>query len=175
MGGWGFWFCEKGRLFMFGGDWRILTLGEKEYTPSGVYTIVGLNKKNKMATRRTSNINHQQIIDYWSIRVYEGDLSIDFSEADERCWRCGYKSSLEKCHIVPHSLGGKDEPSNYVLLCKLCHEENPNVDDPNIMWDWLKAHKVDFYDTYWVLRGLKEYEFIYGKSLDNPGTNTSFT
>lgn len=122
--------------------------------------------KKKMAAKRTSKTKHQQIIDYWSSRVYEEELSIDFSEANERCWRCGYKSRLEKCHIVPHSLGGKDEPNNYVLLCKLCHEENPNVSNPKIMWDWLKAHKTDFYDTYWTLRGMEEYKFIYGKSLE---------
>lgn len=119
-----------------------------------------------MVTKRTSKTKHQQIIDHWSSKVYEGELSIDFSEANERCWRCGYKSKLEKCHIVPHSLGGKDEPNNYVLLCKLCHEENPNVRNQKIMWDWLKAHKADFYDTYWTLRGMKEYKFIYGKSLE---------
>ena len=118
-----------------------------------------------MATQRTYKTTQKQIIEYWSDKVYEGDLSIDFSEANERCWRCGYKSKLEKCHIIPHSLEGKDEPSNYVLLCKLCHEENPNVGNSNIMWDWLKAHKASFYDTYWILRGEKEYKFIYGKSF----------
>jgi hypothetical protein len=119
-----------------------------------------------MASKKTSKTKLEQIAKYWSSRIYEGDLSIDFSEALERCWRCGYKSKLEKCHIVPHSLGGKDKASNYVLLCSLCHSEGPNVDDPNIFWDWLKAHKASFYDIYWTIRGSREYQFIYGKSIE---------
>ena len=107
----------------------------------------------------------KDIVDYWFTRVDECGLSVDASEAHERCWRCGCKKNLERCHIIPASLGGKDEPSNLVLLCKRCHLENPNVNDPEIMWDWLRAYGVPFYDTFWDLLGQKEYEFIYHKSF----------
>ncbi len=30
-------------------------------------------------------------------------------------------SSLEKAHIVPHSLGGANSPSNFLMLCRSCH------------------------------------------------------
>lgn len=30
------------------------------------------------------------------------------------------------------------------------------------MWIWLRAHAADFYKTYWYLRGIREYEFIFG-------------
>lgn len=73
---------------------------------------------------------------------------------------------MERCRIVPHSLGGKDIPSNYVLLCKICHLDNPNVSDPEIMWDWLKAYQCDFYDTFWILQGISEYQKIYGISFE---------
>lgn len=87
-------------------------------------------------TKRTAiKTTIPEIVDYWFSRVYEGDLSVDASEAHERCWRCGYQTKLERCHIIPHSRGGADEPSNLVLLCKKCHLENPNVSDPEIMWD----------------------------------------
>lgn len=33
------------------------------------------------------------------------------------------------------------------------------------MWDWLRAYKVSFYDTFWIVQGMKEYEKIYGKSF----------
>ncbi|EDU36470.1 MULTISPECIES: HNH endonuclease [Clostridium] len=99
----------------------------------------------------------EEIVNYWFSRVDECRLSVDASEAHERCWRCGCKKSLERCHIIPHSLGGEDKPSNLVLLCHRCHLENPNVTDPEIMWDWLSAYGTTFYDTFWAIQGIKEY------------------
>ncbi|MGT2757313.1 HNH endonuclease [Streptococcus ovuberis] len=106
-----------------------------------------------------------EIADYWTNKVCESELSVDWSEARERCWRCARKTKLERCHIIPHSRGGTDRPSNFVLLCKRCHLENPNVVDPEIMWDWLKAYKVSLYDTFWIVQGLEEYQKIYGDSF----------
>ena len=106
----------------------------------------------------------QESIDYWSRHVNECGLSVDWSEAETHCWRCGCKRNLERCHIVPHALGGKDEPSNIVLLCHRCHAEGPNVNDPEIMWDWLKAYGVSYYGTFWKIVGMKEYRFIYRHS-----------
>lgn len=31
------------------------------------------------------------------------------------------RSGLEKAHIVPHSLGGANSPSNFLMLCRSCH------------------------------------------------------
>lgn len=107
-----------------------------------------------------------EIVDYWAPRIDECDLSVDWSEAEEYCWNCGSPKELTRCHIVPHSLGGKDEPSNFVILCRRCHEEAPNVENPRIMWDWLIAHKSNFYRTYWVIEGMREYEFIYKMPLE---------
>jgi hypothetical protein len=104
---------------------------------------------------------HAQIVDYWCETESEYGLSIDWSEAHERCWRCGYKSALERCHIVPDSRGGSEEPSNLVLLCGRCHREAPNVTDSKFMWCWLRAHATPFYDTYWTERGLNEFEVIF--------------
>ena len=63
------------------------------------------------------------------------------------CWACGYYKPnadaghikhpspyscwdnakwLEKCHIVPHMLGGSNDVSNFVLLCSRCHKEAPD-------------------------------------------------
>ncbi len=111
----------------------------------------------------------EDIVNYWFFEqmVDEGGLSVDAAEAHERCWRCGCEKRLERCHIIPESLGGKDEPSNFVLLCHRCHIENPNISDPEIMWDWIRAYRVSFYDTFWSILGAKEYEFIYNKSIEN--------
>lgn len=109
------------------------------------------------------DVTHREIVDYWSQRQGECGLSVDWAEAEELCWRCAHGRMLQRCHIVPRSLKGPDEPSNLVLLCAQCHAEAPNVEDPNFMWEWLRAHAVPFYGTYWYERGFREYEFIFGK------------
>ena len=114
-----------------------------------------------MRRRKSIKTTKEKIISYWSKKVDESELSIDFTEASERCWRCGYKSVLHRCHIIPDSLGGKDNPSNLVLLCRRCHIEAPNINDKDFFWDWLKAQKVSLYNTYWTIRGVKEYEEVY--------------
>lgn len=119
-----------------------------------------------VANRKSIQTSIEEIVAYWTHHEDECGLSIDFSEAHERCWRCGCKRHLERCHIIPHALGGKDEPSNLVLLCKRCHLDNPNVLDKEIMWDWLRAYAVPFYDTFWNLQGLEEYKKIYAISME---------
>lgn len=110
-----------------------------------------------------TNIRHEEIVEYWSARETECGLGVDWAEAHERCWRCGYKSGLERCHIIPESLGGRNEPSNLVLLCGRCHREAPNVRDARFMWIWLRASCAPFYDTYWATRGVQEFERIFGR------------
>ncbi len=106
---------------------------------------------------------HREIVEYWAVNLNESGLSVDIAEADKLCWRCSQKRSLQRCHIVPRSLGGSEAPSNLVLLCAQCHAEAPNVEDSDFMWVWLRAHAVSFYGLYWYQRGFREYEFIFGK------------
>ena len=117
--------------------------------------------------RQNIKTKKEEIVRYWFFEqlVNECGLSVDTAEAHERCWRCGCEYNLERCHIVPASLGGKDEPSNLDLLCHRCHLDNPNITDPEIMWDWIRAYGVAMYDTFWDRLGLKEYEFIYKKDF----------
>jgi hypothetical protein len=107
------------------------------------------------------NTTLDEIARYWSLHQSETGLSVDWAEARERYWRCGYKSKLQRCHIIPHSLGGADEAANLVLLCLRCHREAPNVSDPSYMWLWLRSHAVPFYDTYWTLRAVEEFEKLH--------------
>lgn len=118
-----------------------------------------------MSKRENIKTTIQEIVDYWSEHEDECGLSVDWSEAHERCWRCGCKRGLQRCHIVPYSLGGEDTPSNLVLLCGRCHLDNPNVADPEVMWDWIRAYGVSLYDTFWSIHGMIEYEKIYGSSI----------
>ena len=115
--------------------------------------------------RHALKTSMEEIADYWATRVDDSELNFDWSEAHERCWRCGTTRSLQRCHIVAHSLGGSDEPSNLVILCSECHAESPDVDDPEIMWDWLRAYKALSPFTFWVEQGAREYEFMYKRSV----------
>src|SRR5688500_11752055 len=95
-----------------------------------------------MATRNCGvRTSETEIIEYWADCIDECSFGVDWADANEVCWRCGHESyNLHKCHIVPHSLGGLDTPSNLVLLCGRCHVENPNTDDPEFFWLWIRAH-----------------------------------
>ena len=54
------------------------------------------------------------------------------------------RRNLERAHIIPHSLGGNENPDNMFLLCKECHEESPDTNNPknfvektySIFWRW---------------------------------------
>ena len=85
-----------------------------------------------MGKRSNIKTTIQQAVDYWASRIDECELSVDWFEADTHCWRCGCEKNLQRCHIVPDSLGGQDAPSNIVLLCERCHIDGPNVTDPEL-------------------------------------------
>ena len=118
-----------------------------------------------MSKRKSIKTTISQAVDYWSRRIDECGLSVDWSEAYTHCWRCGCEKNLERCHIIPDSLGGEDAPHNIVLLCKRCHVDGPNVTDSQVMWDWIRAYGVPLYETFWSTMGMKEYQFIYKKSF----------
>ena len=113
--------------------------------------------------RKSLTTNKEEIVAYWMRREDECGLGVDWAEAHERCWRCGYEARLERCHIVPDSLGGSGDPSNLVLLCYRCHREAPNHANPRYMWVWLRADNFPFYDCYWTFRATKEFETMFGR------------
>ena len=118
------------------------------------------------------SISLKDVVAYWSQYQEESGLAIDWSDAEKRCWRCAYKSKLERCHIVPKSRGGADSVENLVLLCRRCHREAPNVRDKRFMWIWLRANCVPFYDMYWTNRGAEEFEVMFGRP---PFSTPAFT
>jgi hypothetical protein len=106
----------------------------------------------------------KDIVEYWSAaHQSECGLSVDWSEAETRCWRCADETALQRCHIVPDALQGEDHPSNLILLCLKCHREAPNVADPTFMWQWLRAHAVPYYGEFWMNRAIQEFELIFGR------------
>ena len=70
------------------------------------------------------------------------------------CWACGilpYKTAdtekietlwnrdhlLNRAHILAHSKGGEDAPSNLFLLCPNCHAESPDTTNPKNFYAWV--------------------------------------
>ncbi len=44
---------------------------------------------------------------------------------------------LQRCHIIPKSLGGSDEVENLVLLCAPCHDLAPNTRSRDLFIKWV--------------------------------------
>ena len=45
---------------------------------------------------------------------------------------------LQRCHIVPRSLGGSDDVSNLFLMCKECHDLAPNTLSKDVFFQWVE-------------------------------------
>ena len=101
-----------------------------------------------MTKRGSVKTLKKDIIEYWmdSPNYANGDevgMAIDQADLDEdggRCWRCGTTKNVQRCHIIPHSQGGKDEPSNLLLLCGCCHNDAPNVSNATAedFFNWMR-------------------------------------
>lgn len=63
------------------------------------------------------------------------------------------KSVLQKAHIVPHSLGGKDTPENLFLLCKKCHQNSPDTKSRTMFFKYIYQKRKCFQDPF----GTKSY------------------
>jgi hypothetical protein len=115
---------------------------------------------------------HKQIAKYHmsNSTINETELNFDWSEAETHCWKCGREMSknLQRCHIIPASLGGSNEPDNFVLLCSRCHSLAPNINNPDVMWEWLKepgCAKFSLYNSYDTVKALEMYEKEFGNSF----------
>jgi hypothetical protein len=123
-----------------------------------------MTSKARIQLGRMATIS--EMVAYWSQHEEESGLSVDWAEAHERCWACARKKgkrNFERCHIIPSALGGSNSASNLVLLCPRCHKQAPNVSDPSSMWFWLRSRAVPLYGTEWIMRGLEEFEKLYGR------------
>ena len=113
------------------------------------------------ANKRKTPPKHSEIAEYWSTQYPTFPPAVDIGEP--ACFCCGYfmsswdydpenkkrdtwqkcwnatKSKLDRAHIIPHSLGGSNDVSNYVLLCKKCHASAPNVKDREYFLAWVSS------------------------------------
>jgi len=96
----------------------------------------------------------------------DGDVRIVHDWGEPCCWGCGKiiegvdkdpnyeewlkqsdfkriwnhkatKHELNRCHIFPGAMGGKDEPENLFLLCPECHALSPDTSNPNNFFRWV--------------------------------------
>lgn len=97
----------------------------------------------------------QRAVAHWSGIVPETDTGVDWSDAHDRCWRCGCQRKLQRCHIVAKQFGGGDSVENIIPLCAECHDEAPDVTDPKEMWRWIARTRPTFYGTLNAERAVK--------------------
>jgi len=92
-----------------------------------------------------------KIAQYWNESRRRSDFAPHLVLDEPCCFACGWfserwrqatpqaswqRAGLERAHIVPRSLGGPDDVSNLLLLCRPCHRESPDWVDPEQMARW---------------------------------------
>jgi len=75
----------------------------------------------------------------WACGLYFGDAAQHDSSCLDTYRGWEKRKGLERCHIVPASLNGSNEPSNLVLMCHICHLESPDVKEPKYLFQWMNA------------------------------------
>lgn len=53
------------------------------------------------------------------------------------------KKRLDRAHIIPMAIGGKDNPSNYMLLCHRCHRDSPDICNKKLFLSWVFKRRKD--------------------------------
>lgn len=74
---------------------------------------------------------------YWLDVFYETDSTK--AEKTCYCFACGSSVGTQRCHIIPKTLGGKDDLSNLHLLCNECHIESENIETNELYFEWLNS------------------------------------
>lgn len=104
---------------------------------------------------RTDLPSKSEIFDHWK----DAFPFVDWGEPS--CWACGWywkryavrdskagmnkiyeaweRTPLQRCHIIPRSLGGNTDPSNLFLMCTECHDLAPNTTSRDIFLRWARS------------------------------------
>lgn len=137
-----------------------------------------------------------QIFEYWKERLVEHGMFIDWGEPS--CWACGFhyeakydikrsdtsweeilrcweRMPLQRCHIVPRSLGGADSVENLFLMCRECHDLAPNTNIPEIFLEWARSQHWLKREKAKINEALEAFAVAkrdYGKFLKTMGSPT---
>lgn len=119
-----------------------------------------------------------EIFSHWHEKLYDVGAWIDWGEPS--CWDCGFhygskydiksadasweqilagwdRMPLQRCHIVPRSLGGTDEPSNLFLMCRECHDLAPNTAVPDIFFQWIRTQSYERRESAKIDEALRSF------------------
>ena len=93
-------------------------------------------------------------------KEYDKYEAILQSNDPDRVWDLSrVKSSLNRCHIIPHALGGSDDIDNLFLLCEDCHKESPDT----IFCKYFFKYIYDNMSNSWFLKQIEDAKIIEDK------------
>jgi 5-methylcytosine-specific restriction endonuclease McrA len=121
------------------------------------------------------------ICEHWKDHLPEVGILIDWREPG--CWACGFnygarynirrsdsswnsildcwnKIPLQRCHIMPRSLGGTDSVENLFLMCRECHDVMPNTSIPEIFFRWARAQDWDAREDLKTRRAFESFRVL---------------
>ena len=105
-----------------------------------------------------------KINSFWDKKLSKYLFHERLTDPQNMCWRCEKDKHLERCHIIPHALGGSNDASNLVILCHDCHIECPDVDDKNFMFQWIESTSFVWWANFEKYkRIINLYKKIYGE------------
>lgn len=68
-------------------------------------------------------------------------LEIPMEEAHEMCWGCYDLAPLQRAHILPWAFYHDNSPQNCFLLCKDCHNNQPDGQPREVQILWLEMRE----------------------------------
>lgn len=85
---------------------------------------------------------------------------------------------LNKAHIVPHALGGGENPENMFLLCEECHEDSPDTKYKDQFFKWVYKRNRQPKGKMYLIEAAKRLEehdlplLVTGEEWNSENINT---
>ena len=116
-----------------------------------------------LGDRKRKKFSHYAIANYWMCYEQAYAEQAPWSThgwdwGEPACMACGHwqenwddkativgrwnSAGLEKCHVIPFTKGYPEQASNMVLMCSVCHLNNPETDDPEIMYAYMRQRTL---------------------------------
>ncbi len=92
----------------------------------GQYRILGIQEAFKINVTGLLCIEHD-IAHCWACNKTLRGGTVEYNTPD---------LGLQRCHIIPRSLGGSNHPSNLFLMCDRCHTASPDTSEEIYFWKW---------------------------------------
>lgn len=119
------------------------------------------------------------IFEYWKNKSIN-DNPIVYDVGEPQCWACHKpiiveqddvnedlktiwnrtSGKLQRCHIIPASLGGSNVPSNLFLMCESCHQLAPDTLSKEAFFMWIEYRRSQCVLGIEVFKIVSEMETI---------------